>query len=317
MELSYYCGPVARGPFKKWSKSRRITAVIRVLPWAYYRLAPPGPPDFPGNLAVRPGGQGRTTITPFLSGGRALHTDKGVGGGCEQGRARGQGDVRRTQKCCVGHCMHAGALHTCCTPRGVRRASRFLGSLYSRPTLCVPVHVAIRCITPTITGHTHARTHARLHACADTFGVPNNVHHAYVSAVAPQLLQRREREHVKGPQVAALPGILHGCRCHPQAWCLAAADARLSSSRGRHCRRGDHAHAAGGTVRLRTSHALVADGAQHNPRHRIRRDARSDAQGAAHAIEANVAAVASGLPLMHQCQRHPLVQYNSCCNSHF
>ena len=207
------------------------------------------------------------------------------------------------RKCCVGHCMHAGALHTCCTPRGVRRASRFLGSLYSRPTLCVPVHVAIRCITPTITGHTHARTHARLHACADTFGVPNNVHHAYVSAVAPQLLQRREREHVKGPQVAALPGILHGCRCHPQAWCLAAADARLSSSRGRHCRRGDHAHAAGGTVRLRTSHALVADGAQHNPRHRIRRDARSDAQGAAHAIEANVAAVASGLPLMHQCQR--------------
>ena len=30
----------------------RITAVIRVLPWAYYRLAPPGPPDFPENLAV-------------------------------------------------------------------------------------------------------------------------------------------------------------------------------------------------------------------------------------------------------------------------
>ena len=34
----------------------RITALIRVLPWAYYRLAPPGPPDFPENLAVLPGG---------------------------------------------------------------------------------------------------------------------------------------------------------------------------------------------------------------------------------------------------------------------
>ena len=29
------------GPFKKWKHNTRITALIRVLPWAYYRLAPP------------------------------------------------------------------------------------------------------------------------------------------------------------------------------------------------------------------------------------------------------------------------------------
>ena len=44
------------GPFKKWSVLLRITAYYRVLNGAYYRLAPPGPPDFPENLGVPPGG---------------------------------------------------------------------------------------------------------------------------------------------------------------------------------------------------------------------------------------------------------------------
>ena len=56
------------GPFKKWSVLLRITAYYRVLNGAYYRLAPPGPPDFPENLGSRLGGQGRITIPPFLSG---------------------------------------------------------------------------------------------------------------------------------------------------------------------------------------------------------------------------------------------------------
>ena len=44
----------------------RIIALIRVLPWAYYRLAPPGPPDFPENLAVPPGGPGAQYDTSIL-----------------------------------------------------------------------------------------------------------------------------------------------------------------------------------------------------------------------------------------------------------
>ena len=44
------------GPFKKWSVLLRITAYYHVLNGAYYRLAPPGPPDFPENLGVPPGG---------------------------------------------------------------------------------------------------------------------------------------------------------------------------------------------------------------------------------------------------------------------
>ena len=64
-EVSWACCP---GPFKKWSVFLPISAYYRVLNGAYYRLAPPGPPDFPEKLGVPPGGQGRSTITPFLSG---------------------------------------------------------------------------------------------------------------------------------------------------------------------------------------------------------------------------------------------------------